>query len=265
MIERRPGGGTFSCSSVISIVCCIAAAFTPAAACGAQTVGTADACGNGAPDPGEQCDGTSLAGGTCQDVGFESGELACGSDCTFDLSGCFTCGNGVPEGPEECDGSDLGGQSCESLSYYGGTLSCLPDCRYDLVECAAAGRCGDGVVQLAEACDDGNSTDWDGCTACEITEFRVNHFSAHTQRTPALVMTGDDRFIVAYVEPYFDPQNEQASQDLILGCFHSATGDIIAAHEIWAPMSMEYDHPAVSADAGGVVFLVWEAAQGPSP
>ncbi len=32
------------------------------------------------------------------------------------------------------------------------------------------GRCGDGIVQLGESCDDGNTTDCDGCSAACVTE-----------------------------------------------------------------------------------------------
>jgi formylglycine-generating enzyme required for sulfatase activity len=45
------------------------------------------ACGNGAIDDGEQCDGTKIEE-TCPTQGFDAGELACKSDCTLDISGC---------------------------------------------------------------------------------------------------------------------------------------------------------------------------------
>ena len=49
----------------------------------------ADDCGNGVIDGDEQCDGTELGGMTCSAIdGFDSGELACADDCTFDTSAC---------------------------------------------------------------------------------------------------------------------------------------------------------------------------------
>src|SRR4029078_10961444 len=45
-------------------------------------------CGNNALDTGEQCDGQNHEGKTCQDRGFDTGALACKSDCTFDEGGC---------------------------------------------------------------------------------------------------------------------------------------------------------------------------------
>jgi hypothetical protein len=37
----------------------------------------------------EECDGTSLAGNTCQSLGFAVGSLACTPGCAFDLGGCL--------------------------------------------------------------------------------------------------------------------------------------------------------------------------------
>ncbi len=47
-------------------------------------------CGNGARDPGEQCDGMDLAGATCVEIERVStgGSLGCRDDCTYDLTGC---------------------------------------------------------------------------------------------------------------------------------------------------------------------------------
>ena len=45
-------------------------------------------CGNGVLDRLEQCDGTNLFGRTCLTLGFPGGELKCGPDCIFDVSGC---------------------------------------------------------------------------------------------------------------------------------------------------------------------------------
>jgi hypothetical protein len=45
------------------------------------------ACGDGALNPGEDCDGEFL-GETCESLGFVSGTLACDLDCRYDTSGC---------------------------------------------------------------------------------------------------------------------------------------------------------------------------------
>jgi hypothetical protein len=49
----------------------------------------APVCGNGAIDPGEQCDGNNLGGESCVDHGFDGGVLACDPIvCVYDTSGC---------------------------------------------------------------------------------------------------------------------------------------------------------------------------------
>jgi hypothetical protein len=48
----------------------------------------APACGNGALDPGEACDGANLGGQTCQSLGFDGGVLACTPGCLINTNGC---------------------------------------------------------------------------------------------------------------------------------------------------------------------------------
>ncbi len=73
-------------------------------------------CGNNIAEEGEVCDGTDLAGETCESLGYEGGNLACLDDCSgFDTNGCWKCGDGVCDShlgenhsncPEDCP--DLG-------------------------------------------------------------------------------------------------------------------------------------------------------------
>jgi hypothetical protein len=63
-------------------------------------------CGDGAIDPGEQCDGADLGGATCQSQGFDAGSLSCTNTCTLNTSNCVTyvCGNGICDpGENECN------------------------------------------------------------------------------------------------------------------------------------------------------------------
>ncbi len=111
------GGGTLRCKSDCSD-------FDPS---GCETP---PECGNNIKEIGEVCDGTDLAGQTCETQGFYEGELACEDDCSaFDTSGCEGyCGDGIKNGPEVCDGDDLDGQTCETQGFHGGELSCGADC-----------------------------------------------------------------------------------------------------------------------------------------
>jgi hypothetical protein len=71
------------------------------AGCGLDTSGCVPfpppgACGNGAIDAPEQCDGAALGGATCRSLGFTlGGTLACTAGCGFDTSGCAS--QGFPE------------------------------------------------------------------------------------------------------------------------------------------------------------------------
>lgn len=62
---------------------------TPTGPTGTETGPTA-ACGDGEIGGDEVCDGAELGGKTCVDAGdgFIGGVLACGADCSFDVSGC---------------------------------------------------------------------------------------------------------------------------------------------------------------------------------
>jgi len=45
-------------------------------------------CGDGVVDSGEDCDYPDLNGQTCQTLGYDSGDLTCNADCTFNTEGC---------------------------------------------------------------------------------------------------------------------------------------------------------------------------------
>ncbi len=88
-------------------------------------------CGDGATDPGEECDDSNT-----------NGDDSC-VDCAQAV-----CGDGIVEvGVEACDDGNL----IESDA-------CLPGC--------SEATCGDGVLRLGvETCDDGNTVSGDGCPA----------------------------------------------------------------------------------------------------
>ncbi len=117
-------------------------------------------CGNSTWDPGEDCDGGDLNGGTCTSEGFAGGTLACLGDCTYDTSGCQAaiCGNGNIETGEECDGGNLGGQDCTDFGFAGGTLGCS-GCSFDTSAC---------VNCLPQGCTTDNTPHGEECPSAKI-------------------------------------------------------------------------------------------------
>ncbi len=122
-------------------------------------------CGDGVinVENGEQCDGDTLGGATCNDAAdthYYGGTLRCSDTCEFDYSDCAAagyCGDGNIDTAfgEVCDGASLPSEeTCASNGYYGSSpLVCGGDCQLDFSPCQ--GRCGDGVLDGAfgEACD----------------------------------------------------------------------------------------------------------------
>jgi fibro-slime domain-containing protein len=134
---------------------------------GTDPIGGGTLCGNRQLDPGEQCDdGNSQPGDGCTGACNLEPNFACatvGQACTSTIA----CGDGKVAGTEACDDGnndddDGCAADCTVEQDFGcttdaaGTSSCIP------IQNAA---CGDSAVSAGEQCDDGNTTDSDGCSA----------------------------------------------------------------------------------------------------
>ena len=111
----------------------------------------APVCPNGLIEPGETCDGTDFDGVTCQDYGFDGGNLSCSVSCdTIFTSGCWSCGDGTLNPGESCDGTDLGTASCQASGYENGEVTCNGDCTVNYDQCYT---CGNGLIEGVEECE----------------------------------------------------------------------------------------------------------------
>jgi cysteine-rich repeat protein len=168
-------------------------------------------CGNGVTEPPEMCDGDCPP--TCDDLD------ACTVDqMTGDASDCdIVCAHDpiviCLDGDGCCPGGGL--DACHALN----DDDCVPVCGNGFLDvdeacddgntidgdgcsadCLSDETCGNGYVDtaLGEQCDDGNGVDWDGCTGCAITEFQVNTYTLQSQRNPTVSMAPDGRFVVVW-------------------------------------------------------------------
>ncbi|WP_373045879.1 DUF4215 domain-containing protein [Vulgatibacter sp.] len=147
-------------------------------------------CGNGQLDAGEDCDGDDFAGVTCSSLGFDGGELACATDCSFSTAACTRtercdsgvdedgdslvdcedddcfndaacprCGDGrINQDSEECDGTNVPAY-CADFGHTLGRVTCNDDCTLDTT------GCGD-----PESCGSGTDEDRDGLVDCEDSD-----------------------------------------------------------------------------------------------
>jgi cysteine-rich repeat protein len=76
------------------------------------------------------------------------------------------CGDGIVNGNEACDGEAPEHQSCEGLGFGPGPLRCKANCQADVSACAPGENCGNGQIDGAEQCDDGDANSDTEPNAC---------------------------------------------------------------------------------------------------
>jgi len=150
----------------------------------------ANVCGNGTIEGTESCDDGNMTNGDgCENSCRRTTGQPCTTNPQCDSNVCDptsmtcepanTCGNGTVEGAEVCDDGNLtNGDGCESSCRLTNGEQCTMSGQCDSGNCdlttnpgicEPAVGCGNGVRQASEGCDDGNTTNGDGCSAsCAI-------------------------------------------------------------------------------------------------
>lgn len=83
------------------------------------TAQVAEWCGDSKINQQEKCDGTSLGGKSCTDLGYVSGTLRCSSTCAYDTSGCSNVAPTTTTGTGTTSGTGTGTISTVPSSEYG--------------------------------------------------------------------------------------------------------------------------------------------------
>ena len=132
------------------------------------TEGAGAFCTDGAANGDEDCDMGDLRGASCESHNYDSGNLRCYDNCTFDESDCVggtdgVCGDNVSNAGEACDNWDLGNFSdCNDYDsdFINGSLECDSDCDYDLSDCEdEQPQCNENMDCESKFCIEGYCAD----------------------------------------------------------------------------------------------------------
>jgi cysteine-rich repeat protein len=126
--------------------------------CRGGTCSTAG-CGDGFVSPGEQCDDGNMTDGD-----------GCDGDCTWTCASAADCADAnVCNGAETCASPGTLASRCNAGTPPTNGTACGTGLICVTGSCVSA-RCGDGIVSTGEQCDDGNTTNGDGCNNdCRFT------------------------------------------------------------------------------------------------
>jgi len=212
------------------------------AACGDGLLATREACDDGntadgdgcnkdctAVEPGFQCrvagkhcvpfcgDGMMTGSENCDDSNSKSGD-GCSSTCLTEPgwsckagAGCVqsVCGNGMMETGETCDAGKSNGLFFGDATGCSKTCTKEPSCRDATgATTACATPCGDGNIDLNEACDDGNGVDGDGCSKdCEAEDGFTCMAADRPDTTACTTAAGQQCLVLPITYRDFDAQN----------------------------------------------------------
>jgi hypothetical protein len=130
------------------------------------TAGAGAVAGTAGIAGGDVVGGAGGAGGSA--TGGIAGDAPLGDAGAGGSEGVIECGDGVVGPDEDCDGLDIVGQTCEGLGFGTGPLACGSDCKFAVTACAPGANCGNGRIDGAEQCDDGDDNSDSEPDACRV-------------------------------------------------------------------------------------------------
>lgn len=252
--------------------------------------GEQDLCVEGAcicqPDcAGKQCgtDGCGSTCGSCDDELFCTGDICAAGLCKHNLKPsycaiddtCFLTGQTEPGIPcNFCDPAQStsewsilpDGKACGDGGVCYDSQCCPKKANCAGLECGddlcggTCGTCGAGFYCIEQLCvdpticDDGNSVDWDGCTAGQVTEIKTNTHKWSAQTDPAVAVLTDGGYVIVWESKTQDSDGSYG----VFGQLYDADG-LQVGNEFKANSSSESDEtdPDVAALAGGGFVVAW--------
>jgi fibro-slime domain-containing protein len=181
-------------------------------------------CGDGVKLLGEDCDdGNTTSGDGCSSLC----QIEPGATCTGATGGKSTCtraicGNGAKEGTEACDcgtSSTSYPAGCNGPNglFFGDSTGCSttctkePSCRTGATTRACDASCGNGRIEVGEACDDGNNNPGDGCSPTCTVESGFTCPAVTQDGGAACAQPGNSGTCLELPVTYRDFQNESVS------------------------------------------------------
>ncbi len=149
-------------------------------------------CGDGTLDPGETCDdGNTTPGDGCSATCMLEPGWVCpapGFKCS-----AKKCGDGIVAGGEQCDdGNTVSGDGCSATCQLEPGFACVTAATANPNSVCHPTKCGDGVKEGFEQCDDGNLIPYDGCSPTCTIEPKCTMGSCTAVCGDGLVFPGEE-------------------------------------------------------------------------
>ena len=119
--------------------------------------------------------------------------------------------------------------------------------------CGVDGSCDGAFLDPLEECDDGNTTNWDGCTACKLSEYRVNSQFTGDQSWPSATLKTGGGWAVAYTSYRTATSDDIAVRGVLNTGAPSGTEVFVNAYTAGVQT-----YPDIAAMASGLV-VVWQS------
>jgi len=122
--------------------------------------------------------------------------------------------------------------------------------------CGIDADCDGSLLDPGEACDDGNSVRWDGCTDCVYLEFQVNTWTTSDQFGPFITSLSNGGFVVVWTS-----DGQDGSQWGVYGQRFDSNGNKVGSEFRVNAWTTSAQHgPSIASLSNGGFVVVWGSA-----